>query len=70
MPQLNPVTASRTLEMLRSAMGPDIRAALDAPDVTEIMVNPDGKLWLDKLGCGRVDTKINFCLTSALMAQI
>ncbi|MBL4869519.1 MAG: P-type conjugative transfer ATPase TrbB [Robiginitomaculum sp.] len=58
MPQLNPITASRTLDMLRSAFGPDITAALDAPDVIEIMVNPDGKLWLDKLGHGRVDTKI------------
>jgi type IV secretion system protein VirB11 len=44
--------------MLRSAFGPDITTALDAPDVIEIMVNPDGKLWLDKLGHGRVDTKI------------
>ena len=53
---LNPVTASRTLEMLRSAMGPVIGAALDDKTVIEIMVNPDGKLWLDRHGDGRVYT--------------
>jgi len=56
MSQLNPVTASRTLEMLRSAMGPVIGAALDDKNVIEIMVNPDGKLWLDRHGEGRVYT--------------
>ena len=53
---LNPVTANRTLEMLRSAMGPVIGAALDDKNVIEIMVNPDGKLWLDRHGEGRVCT--------------
>ena len=56
MSQLNPVTTSRTLEMLRSAMGPMIGAALDDKNVIEIMVNPDGKLWLDRHGEGRVYT--------------
>ena len=56
MPRLNPITASRTLEMLRSAMGPVIGAALDDKNVIEIMVNPDGKLWLDRHGEGRVYT--------------
>jgi len=56
MSQLNPVTASRKLEMLRSAMGPVIGAALDDKNVIEIMVNPDGKLWLDRHGEGRVYT--------------
>ncbi|NYT68871.1 P-type conjugative transfer ATPase TrbB [Pusillimonas noertemannii] len=39
--------------MLRTAMGPAIAAALDDPQVIEIMVNPDGRLWLDRLGSGR-----------------
>jgi len=56
MSQLNPITVSRTLEMLRSAMGPVIGAALDDKNVIEIMVNPDGKLWLDRHGEGRVYT--------------
>jgi len=50
------LTADRTLEMLRTAMGSVITNALDDPAVIEIMVNPDGRLWLDKLGQGRFDT--------------
>lgn len=42
--------------MLRSAMGPTIAAALGEAAVIEIMVNPDGRLWLDRLGEGRIDT--------------
>jgi type IV secretion system protein VirB11 len=42
--------------MLRTAFGPIIASALNDPLVTEIMVNPDGALRLDKLGQGRVDT--------------
>ena len=54
----NPVTSERTLAMLRTALGEDIVSALDDPKVIEIMVNPDGKLWLDKLGSGMIDTKV------------
>lgn len=57
MPELQDnVTSERTLAMLRTAMGADIAEALDDPKVIEIMVNPDGRLWLDKLGIGRFDT--------------
>jgi type IV secretion system protein VirB11 len=42
--------------MLRTAMGPTIAAALAEPAVIEVMVNPDGRLWLDQLGEGRRDT--------------
>jgi type IV secretion system protein VirB11 len=42
--------------MLRTAMGPAIAAALAEPLVTEVMVNPDGRLRLDRLGSGRCDT--------------
>lgn len=44
---------SRRIRMLRTAMGPIITQALDDPDVVEVMLNPDGALWLDKLGSGR-----------------
>ena len=50
-------TADRTLAMLRTALGPVIAKALDDPDVIEIMLNPDGRLWLDKMGTGRINTK-------------
>lgn len=49
-------TAGRRRAMLRTAMGPAIAAALADPIVVEIMVNPDGRLWLDRLGEGRIDT--------------
>ncbi|WP_022955697.1 P-type conjugative transfer ATPase TrbB [Perlucidibaca piscinae] len=44
---------SRRIRMLRTALGPTITAALDDPEVVEVMLNPDGTLWLDKLGAGR-----------------
>lgn len=43
----------RRTRMLRTAMGPLIATALEDPDVVEIMLNPDGKLWLDRLSSGR-----------------
>jgi P-type conjugative transfer ATPase TrbB len=48
----------RRRTMLRTAMGPDIAAALADPLVVEIMVNPDGALRLDRLGEGRLDTGV------------
>jgi P-type conjugative transfer ATPase TrbB len=42
--------------MLRTAMGPAIAAALADPLVTEVMVNPDGSLRIDRLGEGRSET--------------
>jgi type IV secretion system protein VirB11 len=39
--------------MLRTAMGPVIAAALEDPDVVEIMLNPDRTLWIDRLSTGR-----------------
>src|SRR3546814_4300806 len=46
----------RRRTMLRTAMGPAIGAALADPAVIEVMVNPDGRLRLDRLGEGRVNT--------------
>lgn len=48
------LSLQRTSDMLGSALGPMIKAALGDPDVTEIMVNPDGRLWFDRHGEGRV----------------
>ncbi len=38
--------------MLRTAMGGAIAAWLAEPDVAEVMLNPDGRLWIDRLGHG------------------
>jgi type IV secretion system protein VirB11 len=43
----------RRVQMLRTAMGPQIAAALEDPDVVEIMLNPDRSLWIDRLSSGR-----------------
>ncbi len=51
-------SGERRRAMLRTAMGPAIAAALGDPRVVEVMVNPDGRLWLDRLGEGRSDTGI------------
>jgi type IV secretion system protein VirB11 len=42
--------------MLRTALGPVIAAALEDPDVVEVLLNPDGSLWTDRLSCGRTPT--------------
>ncbi|MEZ5934806.1 MAG: P-type conjugative transfer ATPase TrbB [Alphaproteobacteria bacterium] len=48
--------AERQSRMLKTAMGPAIAAALEDPAVVEILLNPDGHLWLDRRGEGRVMT--------------
>lgn len=42
----------RRQSMLRTALGPDIANALNDPAVTEVMVNPDGALRLERAGQG------------------
>ena len=43
----------RRIQMLRTAMGPLIAAALEDPDVVEVMLNSDCTLWVDRLSSGR-----------------
>jgi type IV secretion system protein TrbB len=49
----------RRIRMLRTAMGPAIARALEDPEVVEVLLNPDGSLWLDRLGSGRSPTGVN-----------
>lgn len=46
----------RSARMLRTALGSTIAAMLGEPDVVEVMLNPDGRLWVDRLGSGLADT--------------
>jgi type IV secretion system protein VirB11 len=46
----------RRRQMLRTAFGPTIAAALADPTVLEVMVNPDGRLWIDRAAAGRTDS--------------
>lgn len=55
---LSTETRERRRGMLRTAMGAAIAQALDEPDVVEVMVNPDGQLWLDRHGSGRSNTGV------------
>ena len=42
--------------MLRTALGTSIAGWLDDPQIVEVMLNPDGRLWIDRLGAGLADT--------------
>jgi type IV secretion system protein VirB11 len=42
--------------MLRTALGPAIAAWLDDPAIVEVLLNPDGRLWVDRLASGLADT--------------
>jgi type IV secretion system protein TrbB len=48
--------ASRGARMLRTALGSAIADWLDDPAVIEVMLNPDGRLWIDRLGEGISNT--------------
>jgi P-type conjugative transfer ATPase TrbB len=48
--------AARGARMLRTALGPAITAWLDDPLIVEVMLNPDGRLWIDRLAGGLADT--------------
>ena len=42
--------------MLRTALGPAISTLLQDPSVVEVMLNPDGRIWVDRLSAGLADT--------------
>lgn len=42
--------------MLRTALGPAIARFLEDAGVVEVMLNPDGRLWIDRLSEGLSDT--------------
>ncbi|WP_276330405.1 ATPase, T2SS/T4P/T4SS family [Paracoccus versutus] len=42
--------------MLRTALGPAIARFLEDPAIVEVMLNPDGRLWIDRLSEGPSDT--------------
>jgi P-type conjugative transfer ATPase TrbB len=47
---------SRGARMLRTALGPAIAVWLEDPAVVEVMLNPDGRLWVDRLSTGLAET--------------
>ncbi|MCE3255982.1 MAG: conjugal transfer protein TrbB [Nitrobacter vulgaris] len=51
-----PEVSSRGARMLRTALGPAIARFLEDPSIVEVMLNPDGRLWIDRLSSGLTDT--------------
>lgn len=54
--RLHAQQAARLHEKLRRELGSIVLAALDDPDVTEVIANPDGALWLESRSRGMYDT--------------
>lgn len=52
------VVRERLISVLEMSLGSDIMRYMHMDNVTEVMVNPDGKLWLDMEGKGFVYTGI------------
>ncbi|MBB2160630.1 P-type conjugative transfer ATPase TrbB [Gluconacetobacter sacchari] len=53
---LHEAAGMRGISMLRTAMGPAIARHLSDPSTVEVMLNPDGRLWIDRLSEGLSDT--------------
>ena len=51
-----PETIARGARMLRTALGASIARFLEDPGVVEVMLNPDGRIWVDRLSEGLADT--------------
>jgi len=51
-----PEAIARGARMLRTALGPAIARFLEDPATVEVMLNPDGRLWVDRLSEGLADT--------------
>ncbi|MDH6234831.1 P-type conjugative transfer ATPase TrbB [Mesorhizobium soli] len=54
--QENSEATLRGARMLRTALGPAIAGFLEEPSIVEVMLNPDGRLWIDRLSGGLEDT--------------
>jgi len=69
------LTHARQSEALRRAMGAEILTPLDDPKVVEIMLNPDGSLWVDRLGegmrpTGRIDAVRALTIVNTVAAML
>jgi type IV secretion system protein VirB11 len=51
-----PEAIQRGARMLRTALGSAIARFLEDPTVVEVMLNPDGRIWIDRLSQGLSDT--------------
>jgi type IV secretion system protein TrbL len=51
--------ASRSVRMVRTALGLTITGWLEDPAIVEVMLNPDGRLWIDRLIGGLLVSNFN-----------
>ena len=51
-----PEAIQRSARMLRTALGPAISRFLEDVSIVEVMLNPDGRIWVDRLSEGLADT--------------
>lgn len=65
MTQPSAIVHARSTSMLRSALGPAIAAWLDDSGVAEVMLNADGRLWVDRLDSGMAVTAERLSPTQA-----
>lgn len=65
MTQPSAIVHERSTSMLRSALGPAIAAWLDDNGVAEVMLNADGRLWVDRLDSGMAVTDERLTPTQA-----
>ncbi|MCG2842267.1 P-type conjugative transfer ATPase TrbB [Sandaracinobacter sp. RS1-74] len=53
---LKPEAIQRGARMLRTALGTSIARFLEDAGIVEVMLNPDGRVWIDRLAEGLADT--------------
>src|SRR5690606_19101576 len=63
--QPSAIVHKRSTSMLRSALGSAITAWLDDSGVAEVMLNADGRLWVDRLDSGMIVTDERLSPTQA-----
>jgi len=71
----NQATCDRQIEALKRAFGHDLLGYLQAPNIVEIMLNPDGGLWVDVLGgamerVGAIDPVQSLTMISACASML
>jgi P-type conjugative transfer ATPase TrbB len=56
----------RLMNKLYNEFGEDLLAHLRDPNISEIMLNPDGRIWVEHLANGMIPTPISFSTLQAL----
>jgi type IV secretion system protein VirB11 len=55
----NQIGRERSRQMLRTALGPLLLARLEDPGVAEVMLNPDGRVWVDRFDGGLIEADLS-----------